>query len=52
MERESVIWCPKCREDRGEILRVPTENKNVFTHKTNPNPLPKKCACGTNLERK
>ncbi len=49
---ESVIWCPKCREDKGEVLRIPTGREGVFTHKTNPDPMPKKCDCGCVLERK
>jgi hypothetical protein len=51
MEREAVVWCPKCREILGEVLRIPTGNEGVYTHKTNPDPLPKKCECGTVLER-
>ena len=51
-ELETIIWCPKCRELKGEILRIPTGQENVFTHKSTPDPLPKKCECGTVLERK
>lgn len=51
-EREAVIWCPRCREIKGEVQRVPTGNAGVYTHRTNPDPLPKVCACGTVLERK
>lgn len=50
-EREATIWCPKCREMKGEVLRIPTGREGVYTHKTEPDPLPKKCACGTALER-
>lgn len=52
MEREAVVWCPRCREDKGEIQRIPAWNEGVYVHKAVPDPLPKKCACGTNLERK
>jgi len=52
IEREAIVWCPKCGETKGEILRVPTGNQGVFTHKTNPDPLPKYCECGTVIVRK
>jgi hypothetical protein len=51
-ELEAVVWCPLCREEKGEIYRAPTGNAGVFTHRTVPEQLPKTCACGTNLERK
>jgi hypothetical protein len=51
-EREAIVWCQKCRDIKGEIQRVPTGNRDVYTHKTVPDPLPKKCDCGTVLERK
>lgn len=55
-EREAVIWCPACREDRFEILRIPTGEQGVVEHKTNPanlTPAQRKfCVCGAVLERK
>lgn len=51
-EIEAVIWCPRCREDKGEIRRIPTGNEGVYVHRTVPEALAKQCACGTNLERK
>lgn len=51
-EREAIVWCPHCREIKGEIQRIPTGNAGVFVHRSIPNPLPKKCECGTVLERK
>jgi len=51
-ELEAKVWCPRCREEKGEILRIPTGSEGAYVHKTNPDPLPKTCACGTNLERK
>lgn len=51
-ELESLIWCPRCKEIKGEVQRIPTGNSGVFIHRTKPDPMPKKCACGTNLERK
>ncbi len=51
-DRETVIWCARCREDKGEVLRIPTGNSGVFEHKTNPDPLPRTCDCGASLERK
>jgi hypothetical protein len=51
-EREAVIWCPKCKELKGEVLRIPTGNEGVVTHRTNPDPMPKTCDCGTVLERR
>jgi len=51
-EREACIWCPRCREIKGEVFRIPTGHEGVVTHKTNPDPLPKKCECGAVLERK
>lgn len=54
METESVVWCPKCKVDKYEVLRVPTGNSGVFEHRTNPPEKSgvHKCECGTNLERK
>jgi len=52
MEREAIIWCQHCKEIKGEIHRIPTGNEGVFIHKSNPDPLPKKCECGAVLERK
>lgn len=49
---EARIWCPKCRELKGEIQRIPTGREGVYTHRTVPDPMPKKCECGTVLERK
>ena len=49
---EAIIWCPKCGENKGEVLRVPADKPGVYQHQTNPDPLPKKCDCGTNLERR
>lgn len=51
-EREAVVWCPKCKEIKGEVLRIPTGNSGVYVNKPNPDPLPTKCECGTVLERK
>ena len=51
-ELESLIWCPRCKEIKGEVVRVPASSPGVYVHKTKPDPLPKKCECGTVLERK
>lgn len=52
-EREAVIWCPQCREEKYEIVRIPTGNEGVFHHKSNPPGRNEKvCQCGTNLERR
>lgn len=52
-ELESIVWCPSCKEDRGEIRRVPADKPGVFMNVTTPSPLPKFCAaCGTIIERK
>jgi hypothetical protein len=50
-EREAQVWCPSCLEIKGEILRIPTGSDGVYQHRTNPDPLPKKCECGTTIER-
>ena len=52
VELEATVWCPRCREVKGEIQRIPTGNQGVFVHKAVPDPMPKKCECGTVLERK
>ena len=52
VERECVVWCPSCMEIKGEIQRIPTGNQGVYTHRAVPDPMPKKCECGTVLERK
>lgn len=53
VEREAVIWCPRCREEKYEIRRVPTGNEGVFVNKTYPEGRTEKhCECGTILERK
>lgn len=51
-ELEAIVWCPKCKADKGEIRRVPTKALGVFENVCNPSPLPKKCECGENVERK
>lgn len=52
-ERECVIWCPKCREEKFEIRRIPTGSEGVFVHKSYPEGRNEKvCECGTLLERK
>jgi hypothetical protein len=51
--REAVIWCPRCLEPRYEIHRVPADNEGVWQHVNVPEgPKPKRCVCGTPLERK
>lgn len=52
IQREAIIWCPKCRENKGEVFRVPTGKPDVFEHSTNPDPMPKRCDCGAVLERR
>lgn len=49
---EARIWCPLCREVKGEIQRIPADNEGVFVHRVVPENLGKRCACGTVLERK
>lgn len=53
---EAVIWCPRCREDKYEIRRIPTGQEGVYRHAVYPESIPpeakKQCACGTLLERK
>lgn len=55
-EREAVIWCPSCREDKYEIQRRPTGFEGVHEHVTVPPNLTaaqrKYCVCGTTLTRK
>lgn len=35
-EREAVIWCPRCREDKCEVLRVQAGNEGVYQNVVNP----------------
>lgn len=50
---EATIWCPVCKENRGEVLRIPTGMEGVFVNKPNPDPMPKKCVtCNAALVRK
>lgn len=51
-ELESVVWCPRCREVKGEVRRIPTGQEGVYRNQPTPDPLPKTCDCGTVLERK
>jgi hypothetical protein len=55
-QRECVIWCARCREDRYEVWRVPTDGEGVYVNVTVPPSLPEQarkfCICGTQLERK
>ena len=52
-EKESTIWCPRCKAEKYEIRRVPTGNEGVFVHKSYPEGRNEKyCECGTVLERK
>lgn len=54
LEREAVIWCPKCAVPKFEILRMPTGREGVFEHVAEPKERAgqKVCECGTQLERK
>lgn len=54
LEREAVVWCPKCRENKFEVLRVPTGADGVHHHVTEPKERAgmKHCECGAILERK
>lgn len=53
VEREAVIWCPKCRAEKYEIRRIPTGADGVFRHASYPEGRSEKmCECGTPLERK
>lgn len=50
---EAIVWCPKCREDKFVVYRVPTTNPAVFTHEAKPkDAVATKCQCGAVLERK
>lgn len=53
-EIEAVVWCPTCKVDKYDVLRVPTGNAGVYEHRTNPPGKGgvHKCECGANLERK
>lgn len=54
-EREAVVRCPRCNEDRYEVYRESTGQEGVFHHVTVPPERAgmKQChVCGTNLERK
>lgn len=53
-EIETVVWCPNCKVDKYDVLRVPTGNAGVYEHRTNPPEKSgvHKCECGANLERK
>lgn len=52
-EVECVLWCPKCREDKYEIRRVPTGKEGVYEHASYPPGRNEKaCECGVILERK
>lgn len=56
MELEAIIWCPRCRTDKFEIRRKPTNREGVFENVTIPPSIPatdrKFCLCGAVLERK
>lgn len=50
---EAVVWCPVCKVDKFVVYRVPTTNKDVFTHEAKPkDAVATRCQCGTVLERK
>lgn len=56
-ELEAVVHCPRCREDRFEVWRVPVEGSDgVYQNVTNPpniSPMQMKaCVCGSVLERR
>jgi hypothetical protein len=50
---EATIWCPVCKENKGEVQRVPTGMEGVFVNKPVPDPMPKKCGvCNATLARR
>lgn len=53
-EIEAVIWCPKCRETKYEVLRIPAGSEGHHRHVAEPKERAgmKYCECGTPLERK
>ena len=56
LERECIVWCPKCREDKFEVHRRPTGQTGVYENIVM-DPFDKKyliiCEdCGVTLERK
>ena len=30
LERECIVWCPKCRKDKFEVQRQPTSQNGVY----------------------
>lgn len=49
-----TVWCPNCRETRGEVWEVVVREQDGthYEHITKPSPLPKQCEyCGQVLER-
>jgi hypothetical protein len=57
-EMECVTWCPKCKDDKFKVLRMPTSTEGVFRHERRPMKVPEPVSglhcddCGTLLERK
>ena len=52
-EIEATIWCPRCKEDKYTLYRVPTGQEGVFTHQGEPkDAVVKRCVCGALLERR
>lgn len=53
-ELEAIVWCPSCKIEKYEVLRVPAANLGVWHHIVKPEGADKAryCECGTVLERK
>ena len=52
LERECMIWCPKCRKDKFTVLRQPTGQTGVYQNVTTGDLTPFCVDCGGTLERR
>jgi hypothetical protein len=55
---ECISWCPKCKDDKFEVIRVPTGVEGIVQHERRPVKVPEPVSglhcddCETLLERK
>lgn len=51
LERECIVWCPKCQKDQFEVYRQPTGQTGVYQNVIKGD-MSFVCAdCGVTLER-